>query len=99
MGAHSGLPEVSVTREPGLSVHPYPARAADRLLAGAADTDRAVGVVLDLENRVEHRLDRREVDSVGVPAWGVAGLRVVAPDLQRVLGHELVRPFLWLPAG
>ncbi len=85
--AVSGFLEVRVARQARLSVHPHAARAADRLLARAADPDRPVLVVLDLENRVEHRLDRRQVDGVRVPVRGLARRGVVAPDLERVLGH------------
>jgi hypothetical protein len=82
-----GLVQVGVAGQPRLAVHPHAAGAADRLLAGAADADRAVLVVLDLENRVEHRLLRAHLDRTLVPVRGLARLRVVAADPQRVLGH------------
>ena len=51
--------EVGVAGQPGLAVHAHAARAADRLLAGAADADRAVDLVADLEDGVEHRVAAR----------------------------------------
>jgi hypothetical protein len=81
------LLEVGVAGKARLAVHADAARAADGLLAGAADPDRAVLVVLDLEDRVEHRLNRGEIDRVLVPVTLCTRLRLAAADSQRVLGH------------
>jgi hypothetical protein len=62
--------------------------SADRLLARASDSDGAVRLVADLEDRVEDRLGAGHLDCVLVPVGGVARLGVEAPNPERVFGHD-----------
>ena len=84
-----GVLEVRVAGQAGAAVDHDAARAADRRAAGAADADRAVGLVLGLEDALEHRAVRLEVDVVLRPVRRLAALRVVAPQAQRELGHAV----------
>src|SRR5262249_48543016 len=88
VAAFGRFAKVRVTRESGLAVHPHAARPADRLLTRAPDPDRAVRVVLDLQDRVEHGLGLGHVNGVLVPVGAVARVRVVAADPQGVLRHR-----------
>ena len=55
-----GFPEVGVARQARLPVHPHAARAADRLLARAPNSDRAVRVVEARRHPAWARLTRRQ---------------------------------------
>jgi hypothetical protein len=78
-----GLVEVGVAGQAGLAVDAHAAGAADRRLAGAADADRAVETTLGLQDALEHRAVRLELDGVLDPVRRLAGLGVVAADAQR----------------
>ena len=67
LGASQRLVEVRVAGEAGLAVDAHAARAADRRAAGAADADRAVEAGLGLQDALEHRAVRLELDRVLVP--------------------------------
>ena len=82
------LVEVGVAGEPGLAVDAHAARAADRGAAGAADPDRAVEAALRLQDPLEHRAVRLELDRVLVPVGRLARLGVVAAQAERELGHQ-----------
>ena len=62
VGALERLVEVGVAGESGLAVDAHAAGAADRGAAGAADADRAVEAALRLEDPLEHRAVRLELD-------------------------------------
>ena len=81
------LVEVGVARQAGLAVDAHAARAADRRAARAADADRAVEARLGLQDALEHGAVRLEVDGVLVPVGRLAGLGVVAAELEGELGH------------
>ena len=105
--------EVRVAGERRFAVDAHAARAADRLAAGAADADRAVEAVARLEDRLEHRAVRLELDRVLVPVGRLARLGVIAAQPEReLLGWPVVRfargsacgaasvfPLLGLPLG
>jgi hypothetical protein len=84
------LADLGVAGQARLPVDPDRARAADGGLARAADADRAVLAGARLQHAVEHRHVVGQVDVVVLPAGGLAGLGVVAVELERVLGHQLV---------
>ena len=77
--------EVRVAGERGFAVDAHAAGAADRLAAGAADADRAVEAVARLQDRLEHRAVRLELDRVLVPVGRLARLGVVAAQPEREL--------------
>ena len=79
------LADLGLAGEAGLAVDLHPARAADRGAARAANRERAVLVVLVLEQPVEHRQRRVEVDVEGVPVGPLARLGLEAADLERVV--------------
>ena len=89
--ARERLVEVGVAGEPRLAVDAHAAGAADRGAAGAADADRAVEAALGLEDPLEHRAVRLELDRVLVPVRGLARLGVVAAQAQRELAHQYFR--------
>jgi hypothetical protein len=60
---------------------------ADGLLARAADAHRAVDLVADLEDGVEHRVARPQLHAVLVPVGGLSGLGIEAADLEQILRH------------
>ena len=105
VGALVGLADLGLAAERRLPVDLHPARAADRRPARAADDERPVGAVADLEQPVEHREVGVEVDLELLPVRPLARLRLVPPDLQRVLRHldhphpSSVRPLRRLPLG
>ena len=67
------------------AVHVHRARPADPLAARAAEGQRRVDLVLDLDQRVEdHRPGLVEVDGVGVEARIGAAVGVVAIDFERL---------------
>ena len=66
-GAAGAGVEVRVAGEAGLAVDPHAARAADRRAARAAHADRAVVARLGLQDALEHRAMRLELDGVLVP--------------------------------
>ena len=80
--------QMRVAGEAGLAVDADPAGAADRGAARAADRDGAVRRRLGLEDALEHGAVALHVDLELLPVGGVAGLGVVAAQLQRVLGHQ-----------
>src|SRR4029079_16361322 len=66
-----------------LAVHVHRARPADAFAARAAEGQRRVDLVLDLDQRVEeHRPAFVEVDGVAVEAWVGASIGIVAVDLE-----------------
>src|SRR5205085_2377197 len=83
LGGLPRLVEVGVTGQAGLAVDAHAARAADRRLARAADADRAVEAPLGLQDALQDRAVRLELDGVLDPVRRVAGLRVVAADAER----------------
>ena len=83
-----GLADLGLAAERRLAVDLHPARAADRRPARAADDQRPVLAVADLEQPVEHREVGIEVDLELLPVRALAGLRLVAAHLQRVLRHR-----------
>jgi hypothetical protein len=89
-GAAPGLVEVRVAGQAGIAVDAHAAGAADRGAARAADPDRAVEACLGLEDRLEHRAMRLEVDGVLLPVRRIAGLGVIASQSQGEVGHQLV---------
>src|SRR3954454_3389491 len=94
-----GLPravQVGVAGQAGLAVDAHAARAADRGLARTADADRAVEAALGLQDALQHRAVRLELDRVLDPVGRLAGLGVEAADAQgealgRVGVHGLAR--------
>jgi hypothetical protein len=83
-----GLVEVGVAGEAGLAVDAHAAGAADRGATRAADADGAVEARLGLQDPLEHRAMRPELDRVLVPVGRLARLRVVAAQAQgEVLGR------------
>jgi hypothetical protein len=74
--------EMGVAGERRFAVDANAAGTADRLAAGATDADRAVEAVFGLQDRLEHRAVRLELDRVLVPVGGLARLRVVAAQAQ-----------------
>src|SRR5215470_13510541 len=87
MPARRCLLEVRVAGESWLAIHPDPARATDLLLSGAADPDRPVDLVANLEDRVEDRVALAELNVVFVPVSGLSGGGVEPADPQRVIRH------------
>jgi hypothetical protein len=87
LGGLLGVLEVVVAGESGLPVDAHPAGAADGGAARTPDPDRPVRVRLDLEDALQHRAVRLEVDLELLPVRRIPGLRGVAADPQRVLGH------------
>ena len=87
VGALVGLADPGLAAERRLPVDLHPARAADRRPARAADDERPVGAVADLEQPVEHREVGIEVDLELLPVRAPARLRLVPPNLQRVLSR------------
>ena len=85
VGAAAGRVEVRVAGQRRFAVDAHAARAADRLAAGAADADRAVEAVARLQDRLEHRAVRLELDRVLVPVGRLARLGVVAAQPEREL--------------
>jgi hypothetical protein len=73
------------------------AGTANAFAAGAAEGERRVDLVLDVDENVEdHRPDLAHVDLVVIPARVAAGFRVVAIDLEgaQLLGRSRLRPAL-----
>ena len=69
------LADLGLAGERRLAVDLHPAGAADRRPAGAADDERAVVAVLGLEQPVEHRERRVEVDVELLPVGPLAASR------------------------
>jgi len=88
-GAALGLVEVRVAGQAGLAVDAHAAGAADRRAAGAADADRAVEARLGLQDPLEDRAVRLELDGVLLPVGRVAGLGVVAAQSQCEFSHAV----------
>src|SRR5690606_29157014 len=66
------------------AAHVHGARPADALAAGAAEGQRRVDGVLDVDQGVQdHRAARLGVHLIGVPARVAAGLGVIAVDAER----------------
>ena len=82
------LVEVRVTGEVRMAVDAHAAGAADRRAARAADPDRPVVARLGLQDALEHRAVRLELDRVLLPVRAVPGLGVVAAQSQGELGHQ-----------
>jgi hypothetical protein len=83
-----GVVEVGVAGEVRLAVDADAARAADRGATRAADADRGVGAVACLEDSVEDGAMPVELDLEVLPVGRLARLGRVAPDSQRVIGHQ-----------
>ena len=84
------LVEMGMAGEPGLAVDAHAARAADGGPTGAADADGAVEARLGLQDPLEHRAVRPELDRVLVPIRRLARLGVVAAQAQREVLRRLV---------
>ena len=79
------LADLGLAGERRLAVDLHPARAADRRPARAADRERAVLAVLRLEQPVEDRERRVELDVELLPVGALARVGLEAADLERVL--------------
>ena len=84
-------------RERVSSVDVHGARSADAFAAGASEGERRVGLVLDLNERVEnHRTARRHVDVVRLQVRRCCRVWVPSIDLKRLrLGGGRRRRRLW----
>src|SRR5207244_13560686 len=78
----AGDVQMGVAGERGLADDAHTAGSADRLAAGATDADRAVEAVPRLQDALEHRAVRRELDGVLLPVGSLARLGVIAPQAQ-----------------
>ena len=92
VGEVARLADLGLAGEAGLAVDLHPAGAADRRPAGTAHRQRAVLVVLGLQQPVEDRERGVELDVEGLPVGALAFLGLEAADLERVVGHSSVHP-------